>query len=483
MAERGNDTHRRIISQATHLDSNMLRWTESICNTPHSSVPPYPLWDSVDPYRSDDEDDDVSKHDFLRNPTTSCRIYLEDATTVVYRFASSLPRGAEDGPTEAALFEFEDEQKEFDMPRTYICTVLLPGTPVHRTSGPPSISRAIARRAACYRVCEELVKIGLIDCHLFPLSSNVEVKGDDVTDPPSDKGGARSYLRKQPDFWINTGSACNGLLYPMIISSDHTEEGVQRHAPLLILTRQPLPDLASFKLFFAGVPAAVTFKRGAPYQPDHARLHDLHLYTVRLCRTISNKPYVCSMADMVYFFAPLTLKWSTLKESEAVLPNVVEHIPWDLVSLAGDNFVVPLRSSTLADLEQDIKDAVIQDRWVEFTRRYNADRMRPDLTPLSKPLDSPVRGVNFRQGAWLIKYITIPIQREADHESLLDFCKARRKNFEGLQDNGQPIIEVSMVANTLNLLNPTSRELTSSTRTPAKCMSTTLIAWRYLIAQ
>jgi endoribonuclease Dicer len=229
------------------------------------------------------------------------------------------------------------------------------------------------------------------------LPSNAEAKGDGATDPLSDKGGTRGYLRKQPDFWINTGSACNGLLYPMIIFSDHIEAGMQPRAPLLIFTRQPLPDLASFKLFFAGVPATVNFKRGAPYQPDDTRLHDLYLYTVRLCRIISNKPYVCSMADMVYFFAPLTLKWSTLKESDAVLPNVVEHIPWDLVSLAGEKFAVPLRSSTLADMEQDIKDAVIQDRWVEFTRRYNADKMRPDLTPLSKPLDSPVREVYSRQ--------------------------------------------------------------------------------------
>ena len=62
------------------------------------------------------------------------------------------------------------------------------------------------------------------------------------------------------------------------------------------------------------------------------------------------------------------------------------------------------------------------------------------------------------------------MQREAEYDSLLGFCKARRTNFEGLYDYGQPIIEVSKVPNMLNRLNPTSRELTPSTKIPAKCM-------------
>jgi endoribonuclease Dicer len=427
----------------------------------------------VAPHRSDDEDDGDSTPKFLRDPTTSSRIYPEDATTVVYRFASNVPRHGEGINTEQALFEFEDEQKEFDMPRTYICTVLLPETPVHRTSGPPSTSRAIARRMACYKVCEKLAKIGLLDYRLFPLPPNLEAKSEAAVDSSRNKGGTRGYLRKLPDFWMNTGLTSTALFYPFIIS-DYADEAMRPHSPFLILTRQPLPDLASFKLFFAGVSATVNFKRGAPFQLNDTRLTDLFHYTVRLVRIISNKPYVCSMADMVYFFAPLTVKWTSLKDNGTVLPNVVEHIPWDLVSLAGDKFVIPLKGGTLADMEQDIKGAVIQDRYVEFTRRYDAVRMRPDLTPLSKPLDSPVR--EFVSGWEAYFILIIPLQREAEHDSLLDFCKARRKNFDGLQDYGQPIIEVSKVPSILNRLNPTSRELTSSMKVPAKCMCMSISA-------
>jgi len=480
MAERANETHRRILCQTTHLDANMLRWTESICNVPYSSVPPYMLRECVDRYHSDDEDDG-GKREFLRDPTTSCRIYLEDATTVVYRFASNLVPDGEGVKAGQTLFEFEDNQKEFGVPRTYICTVLLPGTPVHRTSGPPSTSRAIARRAACFRVCEELAQLGLLSYRLFPLPSTLEVKDEAVVHSSNDKGGTRGYLRKQPDFWMNTSLTSTALLHPMIIFTGYADGAMQPRSPFLILTRQPLPDLASFKLFFAGIPATVNFQRGASFRLNNTRLHDLYLYTVRLCRVISNKPYVCSMDNMVYFFAPLEPKWTSAGDNDTFLPNVVEHIPWDLVSLAGDKFVVPLKGSTLADMEQDIEDAVIQDRWVEFTRRYDAIRLRPDLTPLSKPLDSPVSEFVSRWETYSI--LTVLVQREAEYDSLLGFCKARRKDFEGLHDYGQPIIEVSKVPNMLNRLNPTSRELTSSVKMPAKCMCAIGLAWWYLMNQ
>lgn len=60
-------------------------------------------------------------------------------------------------------------------------------------------------------------------------------------------------------------------------------------------------------------------------------------------------------------------------------------------------------------------------------------------------------------------------QREAEYENLVEYCKGRRKGFEGLKDYDQPLIEVSKVPAVLNRLNPTSRPMTESTKSPAKC--------------
>jgi endoribonuclease Dicer len=65
--------------------------------------------------------------------------------------------------------------------------------------------------------------------------------------------------------------------------------------------------------------------------------------------------------------------------------------------------------------------------------------------------------------------ILIVSQRESNYDNFVEYCKARRKGFEGLQKYDQPLIEVSKVPTVLNHLNPTSRPVTTSTKSPAKC--------------
>jgi endoribonuclease Dicer len=254
--------------------------------------------------------------------------------------------------------------------------------------------------------------MGLLDYRLFPLPPNITARQDQdpaaelqrvtstsneglLLDSSSDNKshGTRCYPRKQPDFWPNTRSVAITSLYPTIIATDHADEAMKPHAPILILTRQPLPSLSSTKLFFSGVPAIIRFTSGAPFQVDEGRLHDIYMYTVRLCRTITNKPFVCSLANMHYFFVPIGLDWTRPDDDKKVcweLPKVDNLIPWELVSRAANSWAMPLKYGKAKDIAEDVEDAIIQDRWVEFTRRYDVIRTRPDLTPLSKPLDSPV---------------------------------------------------------------------------------------------
>jgi endoribonuclease Dicer len=398
MMERNNEVHRHTLTKITQLDTDMLRWTETLAASPHSSIPPCTLQETGRRYPSDSEDDDTTV--FIKDPTTSGRIYLQDATSVIYRFASSMVSQNIGMTPGERLFKFDHERKEFGAPRTYICTVLLPGTPANGVSGSPSTSRAHARRSACYRACEEFLMAGILDYRLFPLRfdplDDIQLAESLSSQNFLDKktSGTRLYPRKQPEFWTNTESASLTLLYPTIILTNDPEGSSQPRTPFLIITRESLPDLASFNLFCSTVPTRIDFRRGAAFWVDANRLHDLHLYTVRLSRVVSNKPYACDMAKMVCFFAPLTRKYMSAMPN-VTLPSVVEFIPWDLVALAGRDYAIPLMTGSFEELQHDVEDAVIQDRWVEFTRRYDAVRMRPDLTPLSKPLDSPVRHLYF----------------------------------------------------------------------------------------
>lgn len=403
MVERGNDMHRRILSRITNLDADMLHWTETLCNSFESSVPPASLRESINPYHSDSDTEDEQEHsrNFIKDPTTSGRIYLQDATTVIYRYAAKATSRAPGTLDKQRIFLFQDVHKEFGIPRAHICTINLPGTPIHQISGDALPSKAEARRSACFKVCQDLYASGLLDCQLVPLPDHLRAQhayelskalvNNTTTETKPQAQGTRSYPRKQPSFWDNNlGAALSTVLYPTVIYVANTVEGAEAFAPLALLTKEPLPDLRMFRLFFSGVAIHIRSQKAAPLHVDEARMQEIHAFTTRVYRGTFNKALVCDIEDMAYFFLPMPSKWRPPTDVGLGAPDIVQVIPWDLVSLAAQHWAVPIKRGSPEEIEIDLEDAIVQDRWIEFTRRYRVVTVRRDLTPLSKPADSPV---------------------------------------------------------------------------------------------
>ena len=417
----------------------MERWLHRLATKPTSSIPPENLRETVDPYRSDSEDEDNDPTKFVQDPTTSGRIYEQDATTVVYRIAAQLNSGMNE-ESESPLFEFQELPGIASSDPIYICTVLLPGdAPIKRVSGPPCESKALARRTACYQTCVELYKRGMLDYRLFPRpplprtrplratyisTQMVEELSDREADeqllPQKTKqgqnktSGTRPYNRKRPAFWDSSLPIMRGCLYPVIMLprvNPETIESGGKFSPMLLLTRLPLPPLAAMSLFFPSGAGKMYFQRAAAVEVDEDQLQDLCKYTIRVARYITNKPHICALERMSYFFAPLCrdakVDLDTTKTDEGLswtFPSVTNDIPWDEIRLAANRPLTSLNTQDLETLSVDTEDAMVQDRWTEFTRRYYCIRMRPDLNPLSRPVDSEVKnfinsliGYQFRQ--------------------------------------------------------------------------------------
>ncbi|KAK7061646.1 hypothetical protein R3P38DRAFT_2494335 [Favolaschia claudopus] len=245
--------------------------------------------------------------------------------------------------------------------------------------------------------------------------------------------GDQIYPRKLPRFWSQPTGAAKKL-FPLIITVTHSNQ--PPHAPLLLLTRFPLPNFPPFKLFVSSAPIVVETYRGTAFAVDNEKLSSLHIYTLRLCRAMANKPFNCLIEEMPYFLAPISSTWKPSSQGADQRREVADHIPWDLVAQAALSWTKPLRYGCLEDITGDVQDAVVQDRSAEMTRRYDVLRVRPDLSPLSHPEDSP---------------------REAEYSSLLEYCKAVRKNFEGLKNETQALIEVSSIMSGISRLDPASR--------------------------
>ena len=428
LAERGNDVHRHILNKIARQEHKVEAWIEGVGKSPSGAIPRFQLQETVDPYRSDSDDESDNSQPFIQDPTTSGRIYVRDATTVVYRLVSQLLMACNDNQGKGQqLFEFETLHDGFSS-FMYSCTVVLPpNSPLHRLSGPPCHSKAHARREACYQVCREFYNRGILDYRLFPrprLPSHRSQKTPYISarmvEQPSDAEedeipisyktkqndgnrapGIRVYVRKKPDFWSHTLPVLRSCLYPtiMVPGKDTCESGKGYHSPMLILTRLPLPILPDVHLHFVDGIGKISFYRAESFEVNEEMLQDLYKYTVRLVRKITNKPFVCALDKMLYFLAPLRKNFDVEVAPSKVsgptlqchFPEVGSFIPWDAVKVAGSETCVPLRTQDLQTLIEDCDDTLIQDRWTEFGRRYYAVRVRPDLSPLSKPEDSPVR--------------------------------------------------------------------------------------------
>ncbi|KAL4075936.1 hypothetical protein J3A83DRAFT_4088626 [Scleroderma citrinum] len=430
MVENGNDAQRRVLS---HFIGDMFdeRWIEVVMNGGNAPIPPQPLKEHFQPA----EEQDASVGPYIEDPTTSGRLHERDAICALYRFISKTCRASRSS-TNALLTVWQTSGG--NLPE-WVCNVLLPpGLLMASISGPPRSTPTHARRAAAFIACMQLYEHGIFDHRIFPhplsLTSFEDTQPTAITHNVS---GSRRYPRKRTQFWSNSIRLFSGRWFPVVICI----QGLADYSPILLLTRQPLPHIASFRLFFEGVAGVVQNTRCAPVEISADRLHALHLFTIRICRSILNKPFACSVDDMAYMFAPLNPSVT----SDCSPRQILDRVPWDLVSLAGKEWAVPFSAEDLRS--EGIEDMVVQDRMVEFTRRYYILHLRRDLTPLSKPEGSP---------------------RETGYINFVEYCKARKKGFEGLRDYQQPMIELSRVASVCNHLNPTFRRHTEPVRAVAK---------------
>lgn len=242
------------------------------------------------------------------------------------------------------------------------------------------------------------MRLGLIG-YQVPIPA-ISVDNVHPTMPPlSDKNAAtREYGIKRPNFWQGYRFNPTNVLYPMVICAEAVNAGDKTYAPLVLLTRDPLPDIPQIKLWFSGSDAVVPLLRAAPMEVDDHQLNLLRMYTIRLFRVLTNRRESCPLEQFPYFFAPLAPNWQAERldgSNSHRLSDLTHDVAWATMDFVVNNFSVPLKYGHADVVREDIVDALIQDRPTEFTRRYETITLRPDMTPLSKPENQKVHMVSL----------------------------------------------------------------------------------------
>ena len=162
---------------------------------------------------------------------------------------------------------------------------------------------------------------------------------------------------------------------------------------MLILTRCPLPVFEPYNSFFKGVPVTTRLSNAPHVNLNPDQLRNLALFTLRVCRNIMNKPLISTLDDMLYWFAPM--RSCSISAGEITgMPSILESISWEGVTQTVTAQSFSINAESADTIEQDIQDAVIQDRRVEFTRRYEVVTLQRDMTPHSLIANDLVRSVS-----------------------------------------------------------------------------------------
>ncbi|KAI0091960.1 hypothetical protein BDY19DRAFT_1027492 [Irpex rosettiformis] len=299
-----------------------------------------------------------------------------------------------------------------------------------------------AEDAVCFKLCQELFNLGILDHRFFPKDdclvlseANTSLQRDSPPETSKSSNTTRRYGKKRPQLLMNTICPTTSRLFPLVVEVGPI--GGQSHAPMLILAQAPFPQLFDFKVFCAGQSATVSLRRAAPLYTTEGSLSSLYRYSLRISRAVINKALESRLETFPLLFAPLSKNWKGAKTPDQhwwQLPSVEEHILWEDVEKVVDAWATKLIPDGADVTEGLLDDCIVQDRTAEFTNRHFVVKIARNVTPMSKPEEG---------------------LREANCSSYLEYCKARRKGFEGLKDNSQPMIEVSQVSSAVNNLAPT----------------------------
>lgn len=450
LAECEKQMHRRIVQALTLQDDAMDRWISTLVGN-RTLVPHRPLQPPSGTVRLSDNDDEDDQPSVLDNAASSGRLSSHDAVSAIFRYAAMHKTA-----TETPLLEVCRVREAGRA--CFMCTVHLPGAPITHIRGPTAPSRWEARRAACIVACTTLYRYGSLDARFFRHRLNPGM-GPIPYNKPTNGASGGSYPRRVPPFWAASVRAppTEGV-FPLILECVHRDEEAEQYRPLLLVTRYPLPDVPAIRVYDVPNVREVRLRRAAPLQLDEAQRELLVRYTERIVRTIANKDFTCVAEGMLWTVAPLNAGWQSSGRTAPC--DVNDAIDWQGTKKSVDDIYVPVRPGTAEELEAFMEDAVVQGRRSEMTRRYFFVRVRRDLTPLSKPADSP---------------------REALYENIFEFARSASRELVTLEDFNQPLIEVERVSHMHNCLSsivaqPEKGDSPAKYLIPELCAKTTIPA-------
>lgn len=257
--------------------------------------------------------------------TTSAgaRLSFDNSLGVVARFVSSLS---------TRMSNYTPEFVVMPIRQKFIADINLPDcSPVTRVSGYPQRSKQVARSSAAFEACKLLLEKKFINEHLQSTLTKKLPAMRNARLAVSSKKKADYLMRVTPEIWSQLGEEVPLELFPTILALNNPEKVGRPTRPLILLSRQRLPQLSAVPLFFgdSNTSMATLVVASDSVHLTATQIESLRLCTLKIFEDIFSKVYEASSCELPYFLAPE-------KEShEDVLEKKSATIDWDVVHAIG----------------------------------------------------------------------------------------------------------------------------------------------------
>lgn len=319
MAEEGNMMHTRTICQAA-LDAGHLR---RFC----SALP--------EDRKVQDQNIDAiaaAQYEQLGQKTyevasTGARLTFPHSLEVLNKFVSSLVLPGETGPKPDFIVT--------GFGKKFIADVILPdSSPIKTVSGFPQRNKMLAKCSAAFEACVELIKKNYINEHFQPTFAKKLPAMRNARLAVSANKKQDYDMRIRPEVWSRLGDGKPTMLYVTALVFDNPDAVGRPTRPLLLLSRERIPDLPDISLFFGNGQSSLTklISTESPLQLTEDEVDGLAAFTLKIFLDVFSKEYEAKPEDIPYFLAPCAQSHGEILSTSSQIT-----VDWPTVTLVQEN--------------------------------------------------------------------------------------------------------------------------------------------------
>ncbi|OHE95729.1 RNase3 domain-containing protein [Colletotrichum orchidophilum] len=418
--EMGNGRHSRAVAQATY-DENILR---RFC----SALPEDKKIMGIDINASVMQGD--LHYQTYTIKETGAKLTWMSSLEVLANFASSLRQSSNE--------VLAPEYVVTNQGQYFIAEVQLPTkSPILSKTGMPHKKKQAARCSAAFEMCKELIKKKFIDLNLRPVFTKKLPAMRNARLAISANKRAEYKMRNKPEIWSRVGPFDQLYVTILALGSPDALGKEKESKPLLLLSREKLPDLPPVPLFFGNNQQSDAMIESLP-KPIKVSQEDselLRTFTLRVFKDIFSKEYEAKVSDMPYFLAPTTHDHFTdLQNADGA-----KLVDWNHLRMTNDKEYLDWDDGTS---DEFFKYKLVIDPYAG-SRKFRLRGVRRDL----KPMDPVPEGVPdpghkpWRDSA---------VEKNIKEYSVSLWMKSRQKR---TWRDTQPVVEAEVISLRRNLLD------------------------------